>query len=128
MNYLLDTVAITRHFSGHGKVGTKAVRIMQQAEAGRHKLFVSVVSLFEVLYLSEGGRIKISLSDIVDCLNSNSCYSIVDLSLEVIIASETISFYEIHDRLILGTARHLNAPIISSDEKFDGISGIKRIW
>ncbi len=128
MNYLLDTVAITRHFSGQGKLGSKAWRIIQQAEAGKHKLFVSVVSMFEVLYLSEAGRIRVSLADIADGLKLNSCYSIVDVSLDIVILSEKISFYEIHDRLILGTAKFLNAPVISSDEKFDGITGIKRIW
>lgn len=128
MNYILDTVAITRHFSGHGKLGSKAARIIQQGEGGKHKLFVSVVSIFEILYLSEAGRIRVSLSDIIDALSCNSCYSMVDVSLNVVLASEAISFYEIHDRLILGTARYMNAPIISSDERFDEVSGIKRIW
>src|SRR5687768_12084184 len=85
MNYLLDTVAITCHFSAHGKLGSDAARIITQAELGKHKLFVSVVSMFEILYLSEAGRIRVSLADIVTGLNSNACYSIVDVSLEIVI-------------------------------------------
>ena len=61
MNYVIDTVTITRHFSGTGKIGSKANKIIKEAEEGIHTLFISVVSLFEIMYLAEKNRIKISL-------------------------------------------------------------------
>jgi hypothetical protein len=42
--------------------------------------------------------------------------------------AETIQFYELHDRLILGTVKYLGLSILSSDERFDEVNEISRIW
>ena len=41
---------------------------------------------------------------------------------------EDVEFYELHDRMILATAKYLDVPIISPDEKFEKISDIETIW
>lgn len=128
MNYVADTVTITRHFSGAGKIGLKAKKIIKEAEEGKHKLFISVVSLFEIMYLAEKNRIKISLKNTVSNIQRKSCYTIVDLNTDIILKAETIKFYELHDRLILGTAKYLNGDILSSDVRFDEIGDVNRIW
>jgi predicted nucleic-acid-binding protein len=76
MNYVVDTVTITRHFSGTGKIGSKANKILREAEEGKHKLFISVVSLLEILYLAERNRIKISLKNTISVIQKKSCYII----------------------------------------------------
>lgn len=128
MNYVADTVTITRHFSGVGKIGSKAKKVIKEAEEGKHSLFISVVSLFEIMYLAEKSRIKISLKNTVSDIQKKSCYTIVDLNTEIILKAETIKFYELHDRLILGTAKYLNLDILSSDERFDEVKDVNRIW
>ncbi len=128
MNYVIDTVTITRHFSGVGKLGSKANKILKEAEEGKHLLFISVVSLFEILYLAEKNRIKISLKNTISTIQKKPCYIIVDLNTEIILPAESIQFYELHDRLILGTVKYLGLSIISSDERFDELSDINRIW
>lgn len=42
--------------------------------------------------------------------------------------AETTLFDELHDRLILSTAKWLDIPLISSDRCFEGIEGIQLIW
>jgi len=39
-----------------------------------------------------------------------------------------VNFYELHDRLILATAKHLQIPVISSDKKFKKLKDINTIW
>lgn len=129
MNYVIDTVTITRHFSGTGKIGSKARKIIKEAEEeARHILFISVVSLFEILYLAERNRIKISLKNTISTIQKKPCYAIVDLSTDIVLQAETIQFYELHDRLILGTVRYLGFSILSSDERFDELKEINRVW
>lgn len=41
---------------------------------------------------------------------------------------KSAKFYELHDRMILATAKWLDIPIISSDKKFADVDGIKVIW
>jgi PIN domain nuclease of toxin-antitoxin system len=129
MNYLLDTITITKYFSKKGKISHRAKRIIEHAEHfGSYKLFISVVSLFEIVYLAERERIDLSLSAALDIIKSKACYEVINLSTSIVEVAENVSFYEMHDRLILATAVHLRVPIISTDEKFDGVKDIQRIW
>lgn len=128
MRYLLDTITITRYFSGVGKIGSKAKKIIEEAEEGGHILYISVISLFEIMYLAEKNRIKISLQNTILQIQRKSCYQVVDLNTDIILETESIQFYELHDRLILGTAQYLGVKIISSDERFDEVSSDCRIW
>ena len=57
MQYLLDTNAIIRHFAQVSKLGKKAKEIIIQAESDQHQLFVSIISLMEIMYLAEKNRI-----------------------------------------------------------------------
>lgn len=46
MQYLLDTVAVIRYFSGAGKIGLAATKIFEQFEQSNNiKLIISVISL-----------------------------------------------------------------------------------
>jgi predicted nucleic acid-binding protein len=45
-----------------------------------------------------------------------------------LLTATSIDFYELHDRIILATAKWLDIPIISSDKEFSHIKGIKVIW
>lgn len=82
----------------------------------------------EIMYLSEKNRIPMTLDEMVDQLNSKKCYSIVEFSLEILREAEVIKFYELHDRLILATAKALGTPVISSDQRFGEVKDIEVIW
>lgn len=125
MQYLLDTVTVVRHFSEVGKIGKKARDILNNLE---NQFIISVISLMEIMYLSEKNRIDIALTETLNRIESSSLYSTVDLTPEIIKIAETTIFAELHDRLILSTAKWLDAPIISSDRSFKDIEGIQVIW
>jgi predicted nucleic acid-binding protein len=128
MQYLLDTVVLVRHFVGRGKIGVRASRILDGIEKSHDQLMISVISLMEVMYLSERNRIEISLRETLDHIESSSKYTVVDLNADVLRVAETISFYELHDRLILATGKWLQIPVISSDREFGQIEGIEVVW
>ena len=80
------------------------------------------------MYLAEKSRIPITLDEIFQALDSKECYSIVDFDVDILRESEKVLFYELHDRLILATAKLLGTPIISSDRKFKTVKDIEVIW
>ncbi len=53
MRYLLDTVALVRHFTSSGRIGKKAARLLDTLEHDDNEFVISVVSLMEVMYLAE---------------------------------------------------------------------------
>ena len=128
MQYLLDTNAVIRHFSNFGKIGKQAKKAIKKADTENGNLFISVISLMEIMYLAEKNRIPVNLSETINKIETNSIYSIIDFDTEILLNAEKIDFYELHDRLILATAIYFNIPIISSDKKFKEIEDIELIW
>lgn len=128
MQYLLDTVTVVRHFSGSGKIGRKAADILDMIETREDLLIVSAISLMEILYLSEKNRIAIDLAGTLESIESSPKYAMVDLNVDILRVAETILFGELHDRLILATAKWLEIPILSSDTAFEGVRGVDVIW
>ena len=125
MQYLLDTVTVVRHFSEVGKIGKRAREILNNLE---NQFIISVISLMEIMYLSEKNRIDIALTETLNRIESSSLYSTVDLTSEIIKIAKATVFAELHDRLILSTAKWLDTPIISSDRSFKDIEEIQVIW
>ncbi len=128
MRYLVDTVAIVRHFTRNPNMGRKAKAILGRVRVSDDTIAISIVSLMEILYLSEKGRISIDLRDALDRLNASAIYEIVDLSPAILLVAESVEFYELHDRLILATSKYLDIPIISSDSRFPDVAGVRTIW
>jgi PIN domain nuclease of toxin-antitoxin system len=128
MDYLLDTVTLVRYLSNTGKLTKKVKTIFADTDKGDCKLFVSTISFMEILYLSERNRIPVSLEEVVEKVRLSTIYEIIDLSTEIVIEAKTIEFDELHDRLILATAKYLDIPVISSDSKFREVDGIDVIW
>jgi PIN domain nuclease of toxin-antitoxin system len=128
MDYLADTVTIIRHFSGTGRIGRKARTILEGVEEGDHHLFLSTVSLVEILYLSEKKRIMINLGESLDIIDDSANYSIVDLTTEIVKFAEKIDFPEIFDRLIISTARYLGVHILTSDRAIRSSGFVEAVW
>jgi PIN domain nuclease of toxin-antitoxin system len=125
MQYLLDTVTLIRHLTELGKLGKKAQAVLNSTE---NTYVISVISLMEILYLSEKRKINIDLIETLTKIEHSSLYYIVDLTPDILKVANVLPFYELHDRLILATAKWLDIPIISSDEKFNSVHGIQVYW
>jgi PIN domain nuclease of toxin-antitoxin system len=125
MQYLLDTVTVIRHFTESGKIGEKAKNILNSRQ---HSFFISVISLIEILYLSEKKRIKINLTETINEIEKSSLYTIVDLTPDIVKTAEKLKFPELHDRLILSTAKWLGIPVLSSDKHFKKVKTIEVVW
>lgn len=125
MKYLLDTVALVRHFAGTGKIGRAASDVLRNQKSD---LAISVVSLMEVMYLSEKNRIDISLSETLDKIHDSDRYSVVDLNPEILKVAEKLDVRELHDRLILASAKWLGIGVLSSDSEFPEVKGVEIIW
>jgi PIN domain nuclease of toxin-antitoxin system len=128
MQYLADTVTIVRYFSDTGRMGVAARSAMDGADRKQNIIFISVFTLAEILYLAEKGRISIDLLQVAEIIASTSNYQIVDLNLEIIVEAQNVKGLELHDRLIVATARTLGIPIITSDTAITKSGLLEVIW
>ena len=129
MDYLADTVAIVRHLRNHPALGREAARILCDADAGVHRVYLSAITLMEVLYLSEAGRVDVSLPELVSMVSLSRNYAIVPVDSDILLAAIDVDDVpELHDRIIVATARHLDVSILTGDRVIVGSRHVRSIW
>ena len=128
MQYLADTVAIIRHFANVGKIGKAAKLILQDADSGKSAIWISIISIVEILYLSERNKIPLDFEDVRRKLLPLDNFRIVDLDFDIVETAKTVQGLELHDRLIVSTSLSLNVPILTSDQIIKDSGQVDVIW
>ena len=128
MQYLADTVAIIRHFANVGKIGKAAKLILQDADSGKNTILISIISIVEILYLSERNKIPLDFEDVRRKLLPLDNFRIVDLDFDIVETAKTVQGLELHDRLIVSTSLSLNVPILTSDQIIKDSDQVDVIW
>jgi len=129
MEYLADTVAIIRHLRSHPALGRQAANILDGADHGQHRIYLSPITLMEVLYLAEAKRIDVSLPELILHINGSDNYSIVPLDSAVVLTAVSVDDVpELHDRILVATAKHLSVPILTGDRVIARSRHVSTIW
>jgi PIN domain nuclease of toxin-antitoxin system len=128
VEYLADTVAIIRHFANVGKIGKAAKSILQDADNGKNTILISIISIVEILYLSERNKIPLDFEEVRRKLLYLDNYIIIDLDFDVVETAKAVQGMELHDRLIVSSALSLNVPILTSDALIRNSGIVYVIW
>jgi predicted nucleic acid-binding protein len=114
--YVADTQALVKFMNGVKVINDKINNIMKKADNGENIIIIPSPVFFEIAYLNEKGRIPITLNDVNNIIENSINYAEEKLSREIIKATfEITDIPELHDRLIAGTARYLDLPLITND-------------
>ena len=129
MDCLADTVAIVRHLRQHYALGRQASDILHEADQGLHRIYLSAITLMEVLYLSEAGRIDLPLEELVTTVSRSRNYRVVPVDADIALAAVGIDDVpELHDRIIVATARYLGVPVLTSDRVIAASRHVQTLW
>lgn len=110
-------------------MGSRARAIFDQAEAGRAVIIIPAIVLAESLYISEKGRMRFKFEQVLTMLEGALNYRFYPLDLSVIQeASDLRGISEIHDRIIVATAKHLGLELISDDNEVRKAGLVGVIW
>jgi len=114
--YVIDTQALIKFMNGVKVISTIVDEILRKTDAGENIIVIPSVVIFEIAYLHEKKRIPVSVTDIESIISGSLNYIEEPLTLDVIkSAFEINDIPELHDRLIAGTARYLDLPLITND-------------
>lgn len=128
MEYLADTVAVVSHLRQR-KMGAQAGRILDEADSGQHTIYISAITLMEVLYLSQRKRIDLGLRELIDRIAESPNYALVPIGTDIVITAEEVDDVpELHDRILVATAKWLRVPIITSDSVIDRSKHVQAVW
>lgn len=114
--YVVDTQALIKFLHGKKVINDRINSILQSADEGKCIIVIPSAVIFEIGYLHERKKIPISLDNIQNIIDSSVNYIEEKLSAGIIkSAFEIKDIPELHDRLIAGTAKYLNLPLITND-------------
>lgn len=129
---VIDTAPLLAFLAGAlGGLGSGARRALRRASAGRVRLVVPTICLFEVGQLAERGRIALGLSFDEWCERLVAVPALRVVPLEIPHVSEARALPSLRDpfdRLIAGTAVALGAPLLTSDARIANSERVRVIW
>jgi PIN domain nuclease of toxin-antitoxin system len=132
MAVLLDTHAAIWYLSNSDKLSPVALNAIESAVNSAEDVFLSAISLVEVIYLTEKGKLPAAaLGRLEDALGrSDSSIVVVPLDSAVATTPAKISrdaVPDMPDRIIAATAVHLNVPLVTRDRQIQA-AGITTVW
>ena len=129
MNYIADTHALLWWFTASPKLGLQAAQIFKQCEEGETVVFVPSIVIAEALSIFDKKRVAFDFRKLLTKITASENYVIVSLDISILkkmIDLKDIS--ELHDKIIVSTAKYLNLPLITNDSVLQDLSYIKTIW
>lgn len=127
-----DTHSVIWHFTAPQNFSKDAAFAMDEAELNG-SIFVSSITLVEMTYLIEKGKITRDAADLLrDAVDDfNSAFRLIELNRGVADELENISRNDIPDmpdRIITASALFLKLPLVSKDAQIRAANVVKMIW
>ena len=114
--YVMDTHVLVWYFTGNRRLG---LRFREEIDATRRtggRLLVPTVVLSEALYIAEKGRVYLDFATMYRLVQQEPEFEVVGYGQEIF--EETVrvtAVPEMHDRIIVATARYYGAGVLSND-------------
>jgi PIN domain nuclease of toxin-antitoxin system len=127
-----DTHVIIWYLYNDRRLSSNARAYMETAAGQGNQIGISSVSLVEIVYLIEKGKIPVETFTVVATTLGNPNGVLIEIMLDLRIARivsrvAALMVPDMPDRIIAATALHLGVPLISRDAKIQA-SNISTIW
>ena len=127
-----DTHALIWYLEDSPRLGPEARNAFEACDRGEGIVYVPTISLVEIVYLQEKGRIPTGLKSALDAALQAGNTGLVPHSLTLDIVDALVQVLrtevpDMPDRIIAATAVHLGVSLISRDRKLQ-VSNVQTIW
>lgn len=126
MLYVTDTHALVWYIIG--KLHDNVDAVFKSAETGEVTIFIPTIVLAECLYLVENEKIKLDFDDLVRRIEISRNFIPAAFNFQVMKLLPEIRLKELHDRIIVATAKILNATLITKDREIRESRIVEVIW
>lgn len=129
MNFLTDTHALLWHFTNSRKIGHKAKDIFHKCEKGECIIFIPSIVIAECLSIFDKKKVIFDFKDLFNRIRKSENYVIIPLDYKILLhMSETKEVAELHDKIIVATAKLLRTPLITKDTLLVNLKTITTVW
>ncbi|HBU31265.1 PIN domain-containing protein [Dictyoglomus sp.] len=96
---------------------------------GEVVIIIPPIVLAEVIDIAEKKRISIDYEELIDKIEENSSFEIYPLDINVLrMLKDVPNIYELHDKIIVATAKLLDAKVITKDVDIQNSKLVETIW
>lgn len=131
---VLDTHVLVWWVNGDSQLSENARAAIEHEQTSENGLIlISAISAWEIAMLIEKGRLALSMSvdDWLDVVAEIESVRFMPLGVAVGVQATRLpgDFHkDPADRMIVSLARHLNAPLVTADEKIRAYKHVRSIW
>lgn len=128
-----DTHAVLWYLKEEAKLSPAADLAFRMSETSGDPIYVSVITLVEICYLIEKGRLPFTDWSLLTSAISNGVKTNIELVPFSLAVATTVPHIprdtvpDMPDRIIAATAMYLGVPLVSRDRKIQAAS-IQTIW
>jgi predicted nucleic acid-binding protein len=129
MNYVVDTHALIWWFTNSTRISDKAAEVFAKCERGETVVFIPSIVLAEALSVFDKKRVSFDFKKLLRKIHVSENFVLIPLDYPVLlkmVALKDIS--ELHDKIIVATAKYLNLPLITKDEALQNLPRLKTLW
>jgi len=126
--YVADTNALLWFLTDDDRLGNEAKKIFIKSDDGETTIIVPPIVLAESLFIAEKHRVDVQFRTVLDRIDEGLNYDVYPLDLEVILRCQGMRGFELHDRIIMATAKLLNAKLLSKDGKIRKSGIVECVW
>ena len=111
-----------------GKLPVRVNEVFKKTEKGEAIIYVPTIVLAECLYLVERGKIALDFSEILRKIEMSNNFIPISFDLDILKLLPTIDRLELHDRIIVATAKNLGAKVLTKDEEIIKSGKVEVVW
>jgi len=127
--YVIDTHALFWYLTQSPRLSSTAKAVFEQGIAQTAILVIPVIVLAELYYLNEKAGRPLDFAKEYARIENSSQFEILSLHAQDIVDfTKDSAIVEMHDRMITGVARRLNAACVSRDRNIAASTQIRVIW
>jgi len=114
--YVVDTHALLWRLTGDRRLSARADEVFDAAERGETQLVISVIVLAELYFLNQWCNSPLDFAAVYSRLTDSPAYQLAAFNpSHVLDFSHDRGVTQMHDRIIVGLARRLHAPLLTVD-------------
>ncbi|NOX62654.1 MAG: type II toxin-antitoxin system VapC family toxin [Chloroflexi bacterium] len=127
--YVVDTNALIWYLTNARKLGSQARSIFAAAERGDTMLVLSAITIAELYYADKKFRLFTDFQQLFRRLQAAPYFRFAPFQADhVLDFDEHGKIPEMHDRIIAGLARRLEAPLVTSDPEIHDAEIVVAVW
>ena len=127
--YVTDTNALYWYLSADKRLSGSALAIFWAAKKGETQIVISAMVIAELYWVNRKWKGIADFKLTYSRLKESAEFLVVPLEADdVLDFDRDLAIPEMHDRIIVGLARRLNVPLITSDEIISNSGIVRALW